>query len=40
MKQHTLASSLHDEIFMSKYVESVGNLRDFVWKGLLRTLQT
>lgn len=40
MKQHALASSLHDEMFMSKYVESVGNPRDFVWKGLLRTLQT
>ena len=39
MKQRTLTSSLHDEIFMSKYVESVGNPRDFVWKGLLRTLQ-
>jgi len=40
MKQRTLASSLHDEIFMSKYVESVGNPHNFVWKGLLRTLQT
>ncbi|KAJ3569969.1 hypothetical protein NP233_g4701 [Leucocoprinus birnbaumii] len=39
MKQRALSSSAHDELFMAKYVESAGNPRDFVWKGLLRTLQ-
>ncbi|KAJ3521232.1 hypothetical protein NMY22_g12401 [Coprinellus aureogranulatus] len=28
----------YDELFMSKYVESDGNPRDFVWKGLLATM--
>lgn len=40
MKQRALATNAHDELFMAKYVESAGNPRDFVWKGLLRTLQT
>ncbi|KAI9440379.1 mitochondrial ribosomal death-associated protein 3-domain-containing protein [Lactarius indigo] len=29
-----------DEFFLAKYAESGGNPRDFVWKGLLSTLQT
>lgn len=29
-----------DELFMSKYSESCGNARDFVWKGLLASLST
>ncbi|KAI0306051.1 mitochondrial ribosomal death-associated protein 3-domain-containing protein [Multifurca ochricompacta] len=29
-----------DEVFLAKYTESAGNPRDFVWKGLLSTLQT
>ncbi|KAF8493178.1 mitochondrial ribosomal death-associated protein 3-domain-containing protein [Russula emetica] len=29
----------NDEHFMAKYTESGGNPRDFVWKGLLSTLQ-
>ncbi|THH17829.1 hypothetical protein EW146_g3049 [Bondarzewia mesenterica] len=28
-----------DELFLSKYTESGGNARDFVWKGLLSTLE-
>ncbi|KAF9442411.1 hypothetical protein P691DRAFT_810684 [Macrolepiota fuliginosa MF-IS2] len=40
MKQRVLASKAYDELFMAKYVESAGNARDFVWKGLLGTLQT
>ncbi|EAU90026.1 mitochondrial carrier protein [Coprinopsis cinerea okayama7 len=32
-----LTSRRYDELFMSKYVESDGNPRDFVWKGLLST---
>ncbi|KAG5642823.1 hypothetical protein DXG03_002082 [Asterophora parasitica] len=35
-----LVSTLHDEVFLSKYTESSGNARDFVWKGLLSTLET
>jgi len=30
----------NDELFLAKYTESGGNPRDFVWKGLLSTLQT
>ncbi|RXW16060.1 hypothetical protein EST38_g9796 [Candolleomyces aberdarensis] len=30
-----LTNSRHDETFMAKYVESDGNPRDFVWKGVL-----
>ncbi|TEB25788.1 mitochondrial carrier protein [Coprinellus micaceus] len=33
-----LTTDKYDELFMSKYVESDGNPRDFVWKGLLSTL--
>ncbi|KXN85208.1 37S ribosomal protein S23, mitochondrial [Leucoagaricus sp. SymC.cos] len=40
MKQRMLASKAHDELFMARYVESSGNPRDFVWKGLLSTLST
>ncbi|KAG5637829.1 hypothetical protein H0H81_003100 [Sphagnurus paluster] len=35
-----LVSSMYDEVFLSKYTESSGNARDFVWKGLLRTLES
>ncbi|KAG6860519.1 hypothetical protein C0995_010299 [Termitomyces sp. Mi166 len=35
-----LISSLHDEAFLSKYTESSGNARDFVWKGLLATFDS
>ena len=35
---HSPAGS--DEFFLAKYTESGGNPRDFVWKGLLSTLQT
>ncbi|KAG6887040.1 hypothetical protein C0992_001077 [Termitomyces sp. T32_za158] len=35
-----LISSLHDEAFLSKYTESNGNPRDFVWKGLLATFDS
>ncbi|KAF5386123.1 hypothetical protein D9615_002174 [Tricholomella constricta] len=35
-----LVSTMHDEVFLSKYTESSGNARDFVWKGLLSTLET
>ncbi|EKM84200.1 hypothetical protein AGABI1DRAFT_52006 [Agaricus bisporus var. burnettii JB137-S8] len=40
MEHRFMSSKAHDELFMSKYVESGGNARDFVWKGLLGTLQT
>ncbi|KAH9479917.1 37S ribosomal protein S23, mitochondrial [Psilocybe cubensis] len=30
-------NSFYDEIFLSKYTESGGNARDFIWKGLLST---
>ncbi|KAJ3519456.1 hypothetical protein NMY22_g13196 [Coprinellus aureogranulatus] len=33
-----LTTDKYDELFMSKYVESDGNPRDFVWKGLLATM--
>ena len=33
-------SAGNDELFLAKYTESGGNPRDFVWKGLLSTLQT
>ncbi|KAG6883662.1 hypothetical protein C0993_004871 [Termitomyces sp. T159_Od127] len=35
-----LVSSMHDEAFLSKYTESNGNPRDFVWKGLLATFDS
>lgn len=31
-------SNTYDELFLSKYVESDGNARDFVWKGLLSNM--
>ncbi|KAJ3509596.1 hypothetical protein NMY22_g16239 [Coprinellus aureogranulatus] len=34
-----LTTDKYDELFMSKYVESDGNPRDFVWKGLLATIR-
>ncbi|KAF6759514.1 mitochondrial carrier protein [Ephemerocybe angulata] len=35
-----LTTDKYDELFLSKYVESDGNPRDFVWKGLLSTFST
>ncbi|GLB43195.1 putative mitochondrial ribosomal death-associated protein 3 [Lyophyllum shimeji] len=35
-----LTASMYDEVFLSKYTESSGNARDFVWKGLLATLES
>ena len=32
------ALDTYDELFLSKYVESDGNARDFVWKGLLSNM--
>ncbi|TFY79925.1 hypothetical protein EWM64_g4084 [Hericium alpestre] len=41
MKNKTLhTQSNNDELFMAKYAESGGNARDFVWKGLLSTLES
>ncbi|KAA1468983.1 hypothetical protein DENSPDRAFT_857644 [Dentipellis sp. KUC8613] len=41
MKDKALHTTGHDdELFMSKYTESAGNARDFVWKGLLSTLES
>lgn len=42
-KENTAATEkiskfFYDEAFMGKYTESGGNARDFVWKGLLATL--
>jgi small subunit ribosomal protein S29 len=34
------SAAANDELFLAKYTESGGNARDFVWKGLLSTLQT
>ncbi|KZV72466.1 hypothetical protein PENSPDRAFT_750913 [Peniophora sp. CONT] len=39
-KNTTLHTRANDEFFMSKYAESCGNARDFVWKGILATLRT
>ncbi|RDB15895.1 37S ribosomal protein S23, mitochondrial [Hypsizygus marmoreus] len=39
MKDRALVPSSYDELFLSKYTESSGNPRDFVWKGLLATLE-
>ncbi|KAI0255675.1 mitochondrial ribosomal death-associated protein 3-domain-containing protein [Lactifluus subvellereus] len=39
-KNKSFHSSANDELFLAKYTESGGNPRDFVWKGLLSTLQT
>ncbi|EIM86567.1 uncharacterized protein STEHIDRAFT_147130 [Stereum hirsutum FP-91666 SS1] len=38
MKNKTLHTNPTDELFMTKYTESSGNARDFVWRGLLATL--
>jgi len=35
MKDKALPTKAYDEMFLSKYAESNGNARDFVWKGLL-----
>ncbi|VDC06087.1 unnamed protein product [Peniophora sp. CBMAI 1063] len=40
MKNSSLHTPANDELFMSKYAETSGNARDFVWKGLLATLRT
>ncbi|KAI0314593.1 mitochondrial ribosomal death-associated protein 3-domain-containing protein [Amylostereum chailletii] len=40
MKNRSLHTPANDEFFMSKFAESGGNARDFVWRGLLGTLQT
>jgi small subunit ribosomal protein S29 len=34
------SAAANDELFLAKYTESGGHPRDFVWKGLLSTLQT
>ncbi|KAI0255685.1 mitochondrial ribosomal death-associated protein 3-domain-containing protein [Lactifluus subvellereus] len=39
-KNKSFHSPANDELFLAKYTESGGNPRDFVWKGLLSTLQT
>ncbi|KAI0060655.1 hypothetical protein BV25DRAFT_1954404 [Artomyces pyxidatus] len=39
-KDKTLHTNAVDELFMAKYTESGGNAREFVWKGLLSTLET
>jgi len=39
-KDNALPSAPTDEMFLSKYSESCGNARDFVWKGLLASLST
>ncbi|KAH9967455.1 mitochondrial ribosomal death-associated protein 3-domain-containing protein, partial [Russula dissimulans] len=39
-KNKSLHTPGNDELFLAKYTESGGNARDFVWKGLLTTLQT
>jgi len=35
-----LAADATDELFLSKYTEANGNPRDFVWKGLLGTIES
>ncbi|KAI0045817.1 hypothetical protein FA95DRAFT_1560786 [Auriscalpium vulgare] len=39
-KDKSLHTHVPDEFFMAKYSESGGNARDFVWRGLLATLET
>ncbi|KAI0272373.1 mitochondrial ribosomal death-associated protein 3-domain-containing protein [Gloeopeniophorella convolvens] len=39
-KNKSFHTPANDELFLAKYAESGGNPRDFVWKGLLSTLQT
>lgn len=40
MKEKALVPVIYDEVFLAKYTESSGNARDFVWKGLLATLES
>ncbi|KAF7982520.1 hypothetical protein HWV62_28132 [Athelia sp. TMB] len=40
MKDRGLHSLASDELFLAKYTETSGNARDFVWRGLLGTLET
>lgn len=40
IKDRALHSTANDELFLAKYTEASGNARDFVWRGLLGTLQT
>ncbi|ETW79159.1 hypothetical protein HETIRDRAFT_36236 [Heterobasidion irregulare TC 32-1] len=39
-KTKALHTHADDGLFMAKYTEASGNARDFVWKGLLATLET
>ncbi|KAI9573918.1 mitochondrial ribosomal death-associated protein 3-domain-containing protein [Boletus coccyginus] len=39
-KDNAIPSAPTDELFLSKYSESYGNAREFVWKGLLASLST
>ncbi|THU80619.1 hypothetical protein K435DRAFT_736067 [Dendrothele bispora CBS 962.96] len=38
MKDRAVSAPINDELFLSKYTESGGHPRSFVWKGLLATL--
>ncbi|KZP11108.1 hypothetical protein FIBSPDRAFT_871879 [Athelia psychrophila] len=40
MKDRGLHSLASDELFLAKYTETSGKARDFVWRGLLGTLET
>lgn len=35
-----LIERTNDEMFLAKFTEASGNPRDFVWKGLLGSLET
>ncbi|KAK7455168.1 hypothetical protein VKT23_011039 [Stygiomarasmius scandens] len=39
MKDRALTAPINDELFLSKYTESGGHPKTFVWKGLLATLE-
>ncbi|TFK66662.1 hypothetical protein BDN72DRAFT_132569 [Pluteus cervinus] len=39
MEDKAVTPSVRDELFLSKYIEASGNAREFVWKGLLSTLE-
>ncbi|KAK1235319.1 hypothetical protein PQX77_001460 [Marasmius sp. AFHP31] len=39
MKDGGILANPTDELFLSKYTESAGNPRDFIWKGLLSSLE-
>ncbi|KAK0431957.1 mitochondrial ribosomal death-associated protein 3-domain-containing protein [Armillaria borealis] len=39
MSEKSLAPAATDELFLAKYTESGGNPREFIWKGLLGTLE-